>query len=186
MKVYCIENKITGKKYVGITTGEIQRRFKRHKELANSNRNKQHLHKALLKYDFESFIIYQIDEALSKDELFEKEKLWISKLDTKNNGYNETSGGEGSLSRKLSDETKKKIGNSNRNKIHSEEHKLKISQSLIGKNSGTNNPFYGKKHSPETIEKYLKHKSVCLYCGLEATNANIKRWHNNNCKMKNI
>lgn len=186
MKVYCIENILTGKKYVGITTGEIQRRFKKHKELAKSNKNKQHLHKALLKYGFANFKIYELDTAQNKEELFLKEKEWIIKLDTKNNGYNETDGGEGSFGRILSEETKKKISMSNKHKILSEEHKFKIKQSLIGKNNKQNNPFYGKKHSIETIDKITSHKSICKFCGIQTTNANIKRWHNDRCKNKSI
>ena len=77
MKIYCIENKLDGKKYVGLTKGTIQRRFKRHKELAKSNREKQHLHDALLLYGFNNFIVYELDTAISFEELCEKEKHWI-------------------------------------------------------------------------------------------------------------
>lgn len=110
MKVYCIENKLNGKKYIGITKGAIERRFKQHKQLAKNNtKENQHLHDALIKYGFENFIIYQQDEAKSIAELYEKEKYWIKTLDTKKNGYNETDGGEGSHGRILSEETKQKI-----------------------------------------------------------------------------
>jgi group I intron endonuclease len=110
MKVYCIENILDGKKYIGITKGTIERRFKQHKQLAkNVSKENQHLHDALIKYGFKNFIIYQQDEAGSIDELYEKEKYWIKTLDTKKNGYNETDGGEGSHGRVLSEETKQKI-----------------------------------------------------------------------------
>jgi len=110
MKVYCIENKLNGKKYIGITKGAIERRFKQHKQLAkNVSKENQHLHDALIKYGFKNFIIYQQDEAESIAELYEKEKYWIKTLDTKKNGYNETDGGEGSHGRVLSEETKQKI-----------------------------------------------------------------------------
>lgn len=184
MKIYCIENKLDGKKYVGLTKGTIQRRFKRHKELAKSNREKQHLHDALLLYGFDNFIVYELDSAISFEELCKKEKHWIKKLNTKNNGYNETDGGEGSSGRNLSEYTKKKIGDGNRGRIQTVEEKKQRSKSNKGIHSGENNPFYKKTHSKESIEKYLKHKSKCIHCGKEATNANIKRWHNENCKLK--
>ena len=53
-----------------------------------------------------------------------------------------------------------------------------------GLRTGNDNPFWGKKHTEETIQKFLKHKSKCIYCNIETTNANIKRWHNDNCKLK--
>lgn len=184
MKVYCIENQLNGKKYVGITKGEIIRRFKKHKEIAKYNQNKQHLHKAMLKDGINNFIVYQIDEASNVDELFKKEKYWIKKLNTKIGGYNETDGGEGTYGHKQSDETKNKISQKRKGVLLTESHKLAIKESMIGQNKGKNNPFYGKTHKKETIEKYLKHKSKCIFCGIETTNANIKRWHNDNCKKK--
>ena len=184
MKIYCIENTLNGKKYVGLTKGTIERRFKRHKEIVNGNKKKQHLHNAILKYGIKNFKIYQLDEANTWEELCEKEKYWIKKLNTKNNGYNETDGGEGSLGRILSENTKKKIGDSNRGRVQTIEEKKKRSISNKGIHSGEKNPFYGKTHSKESIEKRLQHKSTCKHCGIVATNSNIKRWHNENCKKR--
>jgi hypothetical protein len=53
------------------------------------------------------------------------------------------------LGKKLSEETKKKLSEVNKGKVKSEDVKRKISE----KSKGSNNGFYGKKHSPETIEK---------------------------------
>jgi group I intron endonuclease len=186
MIIYCIENQLNGKKYVGLTKGKIDRRFKRHKELSKSQRKKQHLHNAMVLYGVENFFIYQLDVANSYEDLCERERYWIKKLDTKNNGYNETDGGEGALGRKLSLETKEKIGNANRGRVQTEEEKTQRSVSNKGKNDGENNPFYGKTHSKKSIEKFLKHKSKCVHCGIETTNANIKRWHNDNCKKNKL
>jgi len=216
MKVYCIENKIDGKKYVGITRGEIERRFKQHKTITKTKNssNKSHIHNAMALYGVENFIVYELDRAETKEELFEKEKEWIKKLDSKNNGYNETDGGEGTFGWKPTEEQKKqnserikkvmeneehrkllseksknywnsltkeeqnkkreqfnktKIGNQYAKGKHwnlSNETKNKMSKSKIGipkseeykkqmslSRQGKLNPNYGKKHSPETIEK---------------------------------
>lgn len=216
MKVYCIENKLTGKKYIGVTKGEINRRYKQHKQIAKNPGSSKHcyIHSAMLKHGLENFIVYQLDEANTKEELFEKEKNWIKKLDTKLNGYNETDGGEGTFgwkpteeqnkqnserikkvmqnenhrkllaeksklfwnnlseeekdirrkqfnltkignqnakgkTWKLSEESKKKISISKKGRIVSDETKKKLSENRIGEK----NHRYGKKHSPETIEK---------------------------------
>lgn len=51
---------------------------------------------------------------------------------------------------------------------HKKESKIKISNSLKGKMAGKNNPMYGKKHSKETIEKFIKSRKnkgkrvICL------------------------
>lgn len=60
------------------------------------------------------------------------------------------------LGREMSEETKEKLRKLNKGKKLSEEHKKKISENHHDV-SGKNNPMYGKKHSPETIEK-LKQK----------------------------
>lgn len=184
MKIYCIENMLNGKKYVGITKGEIDRRYKQHKEKCKNNTKKQHIHSAMNLYGFDNFKVYQLDIAFTKDELIEKEIFWIKKLDSKNNGYNETDGGEGSYGRKVSEETKLKISKANTGRIQTPEEKHKRSLSNKGIHSRENNPFYGKKHSKETIQKILSRVSTCIYCGKIAGNCNIKRWHNDNCKNK--
>jgi len=61
-------------------------------------------------------------------------------------------GNQNCLGRVLSEETKSKISLSHKGKILSDKTKKKISENHYNV-SGENNPMYGKKHSPETIEK---------------------------------
>ena len=61
-------------------------------------------------------------------------------------------GNQNCLGRVLSEETKKKISTSRKGKTLSNSTKKKISENHHNV-SGENNPMYGKKHSPETIEK---------------------------------
>ena len=66
-----------------------------------------------------------------------------------------------SLDRRHTEETKRKISEANKGRIDSVEKRLKISQSLKGKLVGSLNPFYGKHHSKEAIEKVvLAHKGI--------------------------
>lgn len=71
MYIYCIENKVNGMKYVGLTTDTIQKRFRKHLSKSKSN-DKEYLHNAISKYGEENFIVYQLDEAVCKEELIEK------------------------------------------------------------------------------------------------------------------
>jgi len=60
--------------------------------------------------------------------------------------------------RKCTEETKEKLRKINKGKIISEKTRKKISENHHDV-SGKNNPMYGKKHSPETIEK-MKQKNI--------------------------
>ena len=67
-------------------------------------------------------------------------------------------GNKNCLGRKLSEESKQKIREKHLRKVVSEETKKKISENHHDI-SGKNNPMFGKKHSPETIEK-IKQKAL--------------------------
>ena len=117
MKIYCIENKLNGKKYIGLTKGEIERRYKSHRNIANGDKSKkQHIHKAMSLYGVKNFECYEIDTAENYQELCEKEKYWIKKLDTQNNGYNETDGGEGTIGVHPTEEQKRHLSELNKQK----------------------------------------------------------------------
>lgn len=94
MKVYVITNKINNKKYVGQTIRSLDDRLKRHFNDAK-NGDDLYFHRAILKYGNENFFIEELDTADTQKELNKKEIYWIGKLDTYNNGYNSTLGGEG-------------------------------------------------------------------------------------------
>lgn len=95
MYIYCIENKINNKKYIGLTTKCIFKRFNQHKCDAKNEENKKLLAYAIRKYGEDNFHVYLLDET-AKDiiELREKEIYYIEKFNTFNKGYNITIGGE--------------------------------------------------------------------------------------------
>lgn len=132
--VYCAFNKINNKIYIGYTQMTLKGRIKTHYNKAkNKNKSNNYFHNALIHYersDFQWFIIF---ENSILESLKAKEKEYISLFNSNNReyGYNLTSGGE---------------------QCHfNEEVKKKISTKAKERNlTGSNNPFYNKKHSEET------------------------------------
>lgn len=80
--IYCIENKINQKKYVGKTIRTIEERFNEHKRELKLTRSKDKLlYKAIKKHGIENFEIKEL-EATEYINLSEKEIFWISELNT--------------------------------------------------------------------------------------------------------
>jgi len=87
--IYCIENKINSKKYIGLTTRDVMKRFEEHCK-ADS-----YIGKAIRKYGVSNFNVMQIDTAENDEELKRKEIRWIKEFKTFSDGYNLTIGGDG-------------------------------------------------------------------------------------------
>ena len=124
--IYLIRNKVNGKCYIGQTIGKggFGGRYKHN--LAKNTHN-QHLKNSIQKYGIENFeIIEEFDVAYSKEELNKLEYMYVKIYDLINPkyGYNKKEGGGNN---RLSEETKQKISNS-----------------LVEKMGGENNPMYGK------------------------------------------
>lgn len=88
--IYLITNKINGKKYIGQTSRDLYTRFHEH---CHEKKGNSKLHYAIQKYGWQNFKIEEL-EKVPIEELDKKEKYWIEKLDTKNNGYNILIGGQ--------------------------------------------------------------------------------------------
>jgi group I intron endonuclease len=95
--VYCIENIINGKKYVGYAIN-FETRLKRHLSSARKN-SKIYFHRALNKYGIDNFKITILEESENVEYIYEeREPYWINELNTfYPNGYNMTRGGRGTL-----------------------------------------------------------------------------------------
>jgi len=150
--IYMITNNINNKKYIGVTTKTLEERFNGHINRANKERSA--IQKAIHKYGKDNFTIIEIDTAVSEEDLFNKERMYIKKYNTYLGlGYNLTEGGGGIVN--MSEEIRQKISKTKTGavipKLHgrhiSKEQRIKISRTLGAKkvectNEKTGNVFY--------------------------------------------
>lgn len=111
--IYCIENIVNGKKYIGCAV-DIRRRITRHfGELKSQVHTNSVFQKAYNKYGRENFKHYILQELERNEDLLEcMEIYWIAYYDSFINdgkGYNLSRGGYGPLGRTMSEESKKKL-----------------------------------------------------------------------------
>lgn len=171
-EMYCLTF-ANGKKYVGITTVGVRKRYMRHRNSANSNSGSL-VHKAWRKYGEPSLCVMAIAD---KDYLMELEKRAIRLFDVMHpNGYNMASGGQGGITAgseiaKRISATKKarKQGPSkatiaaviaaNTGRKATAETRAKLSMSRTGRYVSDETRIKlsdaqrGKKRSPEAVEK---------------------------------
>lgn len=90
--VYKAKNKDTEEVYIGITTKSIEERQKDHLNKAEKGESYE-FQNAIATYGPDSFTWEQIDSANSINELAKKEKEYILKYNSKDEGYNSDNGG---------------------------------------------------------------------------------------------
>lgn len=127
--IYCIENKVNGKRYVGQTTMKLAYRWKRHCSIDGRCLS---IAGAIKKYGPEGFSIKEIDSATSREELDAKEIWHIQRLRTLELefGYNLRAGG---MSASFLPETRRLMSLRKLGGKLSEEHKAKIAAAGLGR-----------------------------------------------------
>ena len=106
--VYCIENIVNGKLYIG-KAGNIKKRWSQHKTASKNSKTTNVFYRALRKYGTANFKITTLDQDEDENICYRKEIEWISKLHTTNRdkGYNRTLGGQGCKGLQLTEDQKK-------------------------------------------------------------------------------
>lgn len=127
--VYLTTNLVNGNVYVGVHTQKKERDY----YLGSGNTIKA----AIKKYGEDNFLKENLYICETREEALELEKLLVTQEWVKcQTTYNCTCGGRG----------------------NAEDHKLSTGQKMSLARRGEKNPFYGKKLSPESIEKMRKKK----------------------------
>ena len=195
--IYVIANTFNNKLYVGQTTKDLIQRWNTHLIKGNSLRKTIHIDAAMKKHGKENFCMYIIDTAASFEELMQKEKEWIKKLDTLNTGYNHNPGGIYRKDYQQSEETRRKKSKKMRGEKHfnygkhlSEETRKKISESVskFQQKDGYVHPCTGKPRTEEVKRKVKEHWNkiyvTCPHCGKTMVSRSAKRYHFDKCSEK--
>jgi group I intron endonuclease len=91
--IYTVTNKETKMVYVGLTTKSLEERKKDH--IKKSKKGKSYLFQnAIATHGPDAFRWEKVDYATTIDELAQKEKAYILKYNSKEDGYNQSEGGE--------------------------------------------------------------------------------------------
>lgn len=172
--IYKATNLINNKVYIGQTINSLEYRKNQHiRETRSLQRKNVYFHDAISKYGANNFLFEEIDSAKTLDELDQKERYWINFYHStdKNCGYNLDSGGRSGGVK--SEETKKKIGITTREKWSNPEIAEKMMNGLKKGNET-------QKNKPRKVEKIF-----CVYCGkaveVPAYNATKRKYCSNKC-----
>ena len=196
MYIYEIKCLINNKSYVGKSKKNIEQRFQRHIKDAIFHHSPLILHRAMRKYGEENFEIRLLETVTGEDSfLAERERYWIKELDTFNNGYNMTEGGEGGNTySKKSEEELNEIRQKISNKLIGDNNGMRKIGGLVGERNG----MYGKTLTEEhkrkmslslrgkrDTEETRKKKSLALKGKPKSENHRIKNRELNRDKFRN-
>lgn len=94
--VYVVTNTVNGKKYVGQTTRDVSKRWKRHVEDSVKQSYKSRLHRAIQKYGADKFTTEVRSTCTGRKALDMAERFYIALYQTQNPefGYNIAAGGQ--------------------------------------------------------------------------------------------
>lgn len=156
--IYTITNLVNGKLYVGLTKNLKERKKSHFKTLKYEIHGNPHLQSAVNRYGEENFLFEVLVEC-EEEFLCSEEHYWCNllKVHDRKYGYNIEPTNPYGYPITLSEETKRKM---------SENH---------ADVSGNNNPFYGKKHTREALEKISESSKNRIYT--QERSEKIRKFH---------
>lgn len=159
-----------GKRYVGITCQQLNRRWRNGKAYSFNKR----MTNAINRYGWDNIAHDVLYSGLSIGEAERIEQRLIANMNLLDEryGYNYAVGG---IHPRHTPQTKIKIGEKSKGRKHSDKFKKWISQ----KNRGQNNYMYGKHHTEETKKKISNTKKGC-------TSPNKGKFGSNNPCSKSV
>lgn len=196
--IYKWTSKESNKSYVGLTAKTAEERFEQH---VSHSKNPVYLfHKAIAKYGPENFVLEILEQNIeTREEANEREIYYIDSHGTYESGYNMTKGGEGGLSPEAIEKmlnTRKEVidGESSYSlggvkTLHTKRNTVlpdgrTLLQATVDKTAETRRE---RGDFDELAKKFkgrpIGDKSSCIHCGKVSDSGNLKRWHNDNCKM---
>lgn len=158
--VYTHINKINGKRYVGITSLDVNDRWRN-----GDGYKAQVFGRAIAKYGWDNFEHKILATGLTLEDANATERALIAEWKTQDplHGYNIVDGGDGICGFKFSEESRRKMSESakKRNICYATRKKHPpISEDTRAKmsinNTGSGNPNYGRKHTTEALAKMSK------------------------------
>lgn len=180
--IYKATNKITGKCYIGFACNFTERK-RTHKKRYKTTKTK--FYDAIKSYGWDNFDWEVIYQSLDSNHcLTVMEPYFISELNSIENGYNMTFGGEGTLGHSMkgkikhTDQTKALLSELKTGIKQSTETKQKISKKLKGRPASENLKQVMRDNNPS-----MHHiKAICPHCGKTGSHVIMKRWHFDRCK----
>jgi group I intron endonuclease len=137
--IYCIQNLVNNKKYVGSSIDVYKRRNRHFSELKNNKHKNSKLQNSYNKHSLNYFVFYVIEFVDDKEKLIEREQHYIDLIKPE---YNINLIANSSLGVKRSEETKEKVRQANLGLKHPEWRNKVKSESQGGENHWTKNKSF--------------------------------------------